>query len=177
MKFTGKSLTLRGELTVGALNNSYFTKTILDYSNVLDIEKGWRVRWIEIMPQPIKGVLGARIGINGILATDDIVSSGPTQKFTDNRQIGWTSDTYIYGDVGGSGVASLSQSIDGYTRIIDPDHIIQRRLDLSLSIGTAFAAEAETAVVNYIIYLEEVKITPVEAVISNIKSVAQDIDN
>lgn len=43
MKFTGKTLTLRG--TAEQLTwDSWNTKNILDYANVLDINKAWRVR-------------------------------------------------------------------------------------------------------------------------------------
>ena len=75
---------------------------------------------------------------------------------------------------GGSGLALLSLASK---IIIDPDHIIQRRLDINLKVLGANAAEAELYRINYIVYLEEVTLSANEAIISNIKSVAQDVDN
>tara|TARA_B100000530_G_C15919661_1_gene472654 strand:+ start:1285 stop:1818 length:534 start_codon:yes stop_codon:yes gene_type:complete len=177
MKFTGNNLTLRGTASDIPANGSYKNFTILDYANVLDINKGWRVRWIEILPTTLKGQSDTRLSIDSILATDDIGSSGPDQVFEDNRQIGWTKDHYL---IGKDGAQQIANDVQGYLAskiIIDPDHIIQRRLDINLKVLGANAAEAELYRINYIVYLEEVTLSANEAIISNIKSVAQDVDN
>lgn len=177
MKATGRTLTLRGTASNIPGNGVYTNFNILEYANVLDINKAWRVRWFEVLPTNLKAQTDCRFTVKSILATDDIVSSGPEQIFEDNRQIGWNNDQYLVGRDGAQQQTSSAQGFTASKIIIDPDHIIQRRLDINIAVAGAIAAEAEKYKVNYIVYLEEFQITANEAIISNIKSVAQDVDN
>lgn len=177
MKLTGRNLTLRGTVDRVPGNGAYTPYTILDYANVLDINKAWRVRWFEVLPTNLKNQVDCNTSVNAILATDTIGSSGPEQIFEDNRQIAWSKDRYLCGRDGAQQTASLAQSFANSKIIIDPDHIIQRRLDINIAIFGAVSAENQLYRVNYIVYLEEVSLSANEAIISNIKSVAQDVDN
>lgn len=81
----------------------------------------------------------------------ETISSGTLMDAGDNRQFGWTV---------GNGSAEL------YAQFLDPDHIINRDMFLSM-VGT------DTGVYNYLIEMSVVELTDDEAIISIIKETSQ----
>ena len=61
MKLTGRTLTLRGTMEPFLANGDYHSENILDYANVLDISKAWRLRWCEVwfVESPSRSVSGS----------------------------------------------------------------------------------------------------------------------
>jgi hypothetical protein len=101
MKKTGKTLTLSGQLRKRLFLEQLFRdpKTILEYSNVLDINKAWKVKdfrcWIQETGTELGGITeNATFGIDVQLSTDDIPNSGDWNNAGDNRAIGWGTLSY-----------------------------------------------------------------------------------
>lgn len=173
MKATGKTLTLRGTMVAADWDN-WNTKNILDYANVLDINKAWRVRWVETwMSTPI-GLIAAGsrtdFSITTMLDTESVVN--PVNRADDNRQIAWGSQTYSLGRA----PASKCTGIIGNQVVIDPDHIVQKELNINfLPLGDAVIEGVEIDI-NFIVYLEEIQITANESIVSTIKQSAQSLN-
>lgn len=177
MKSTGKTLTLRGtteSFNVGSTD--FHLENILDYSNVLDINRAWKIRWFEVWPVGLN--LGAVMGrdyvsIESILTTEAMPIAERLNRADDNRMIAW-SNTY-YG--GGGDPTSKSAGPYGTQIVVDPDHVIQKELNIMFRLLGNSSFEAEEREMNYIVYLEEVDITPTESIMFTIKQSAQSLND
>ena len=92
--------------------------------------------------------------LTGILSLDTI-GSGDNMNAGDNRQFGWT-----FSSTGGGG------EFVGERSIIDPDHIVNRDLYLTLE-------NTSNGVYNYLIEAQVVELTDDEAIITIIKENSQ----
>lgn len=175
MKATGRTLTLRGTTEAYKASTDYHSENILDYANVLDINKAWRLRWFEVWL--VESLSLSRPGSGYDLSLESILSTElPTpivNRADDNRLIAWSNQTY---SMGGKSTGANSQGIIGQQIVIDPDHIIQKELNISFRLlgGTEFENTDFNA--NYIVYLEEIEITPTESIVSTIKQSAQSLN-
>ena len=173
MKFTGKTLTLRG--TAEQLTwDSWNTKNILDYANVLDINKAWRVRWVETWLSTPIGALaaGSRTDMSIWTMLDTEATTNPVSRADDNRQIAWGNQAYTLGRA----PATKATGIIGNQVVIDPEHIIQKELNINfLPLGDS-VIEGTLVDVNFIVYLEEIQITANESIVSTIKQSAQSLN-
>lgn len=178
MKKTKRGKTLRGKHTF-PISSKFDFDTILEYSNVLDIGMGWKVRDFEVLlDNPNLGSQFVRefLSLESMLTTDELdtgwAGGDPRQDFSDNRQIAWGNQLYNMGLSPTATVSGLEQSRD----IIDPDHIVQNELNIGFRIGADPAVvEGVEVTVNWIVYLDEYNITPSESIVFNIKQTAQDI--
>jgi hypothetical protein len=174
MKPTGRTMTLRGQIQ-DAEFDTWNTKNILDYANVLDISKAWRVQyymaWLGSYPSRDNPGTGVEWAIHGFLSTDDLTVY--ESNADDNRQIGWSNQAY---NSGGKTAGAYADGLMNESYIIDPDHIVQKRLDINFLPFGGSDFEALFVDINFIVYLEEVQITPNESIISTIKQSAQNID-
>lgn len=176
MKSTGKTLTLRGTTALFNTTSDFYLENILDYANVLDIEKGWKIRWFEVWPVGLNlaATKGRQMGsIESILTTDSIPIAQRLNRADDNRMIAWSNAGYDFG----SEPTSKDTGIKGSQIVIDPDHVIQKELNIMFRILGSNTMEGETHQMNYIVYLEEVKLTPSESIVSTIKQSAQNLEN
>ena len=73
----------------------------------------------------------------------------------DNRQLGWSSTTM-----------STANSLNNFTSIIDPEHIVVRELYVT--------GYSNTGRINYLVVIEPVKLTEDQAVLQLIKEHSQD---
>jgi hypothetical protein len=156
-------------------------KTILEYSNVLDITKAWRVKdfkvWLKSTPEEIGIANWGNMAIRCQLNTDDLGRES-WWNAGDNRAIAFMEVSYglnSYNDKQSFGQPTPPnfRNSDYY---MQPDHIIQNRLDIAASV--MFPESSGMPVeLNYIIYLEEVNISPIESIVFNIKSKAQDLSS
>jgi len=96
MKRTGKTLTLSGQMPKRLFNQQLFRdpKTILEYSNVLDINKAWKVKdcrcWIQETGLELGPISeNATFGLDVQLSSDDIPNNNAWNNAGDNRAIGW----------------------------------------------------------------------------------------
>ncbi len=173
MKTTGKTLTLRGTLDQATWDD-WNTKNILDYANVLDINKAWRLRWVETWMSTPLGLVapGSRTDISITTQLDTEQNAFPFNRADDNRQIAWGSLTYSMGRAPGT----KCHGVIGSQVIIDPDHIIQKELNINFLPAGDSLLEGTLIDINYIVYLEEVQISPAESIISTIKQSAQSLN-
>ena len=188
MKRTNRTMTLSGMMEGGQMGGDMhrFTKVILEYSNVLDINRAWRVKdfkfWLASNVNEIGFTDDAIFNLDVQLSTDEM--TGPIRdgywNAGDNRAIGWGFKTYS--------AYNYPYKHAGYTpagiccrfteEILTEDHIIQNYLQIAASVkGGGVGTENKPYNVNYIVELEEWDITPVESIVFNIKSKAQDIEN
>eukprot|EP01051_Picozoa_sp_SAG22_P017834 SAG22_NODE_2846_length_2161_cov_2.347721_3_plen_187_part_00 len=186
MKETGKKLTLRGSVTK-PVGDNFSTNgfKILEYANVLDLKKAWKVEGYAIWPVGWRTGFGAdtslaSASIESFLATDGNITDSATvfiaNNARDNRQIAW-GNTWITTGSGDKALSIKVQAVRDEHYWIDPSHIVQNDLRLFLRIGSTEAYEGEPKEINYIIYLREVEITPSESIIQNVKGKSQDLSN
>ncbi len=160
-------------------------KTILEYANVLDLNKAWKVKdfrcWIQETGLELGAITeNATFGLDVQLSTDDIPNSNDWNNAADNRAIGWGTLSYALSD----SFAGKTQSFTGVQRMLlnseyfmHPDHLIQNKLTISAQgTGGNSVIEGSTGyTLNYIVYLEEFDITASESIIFNIKGKAQNV--
>jgi hypothetical protein len=174
MKKTGRTLTLRGKIK-DCRFDEWTTKNILDYANVLDINKAWRLvyymHWLADYPSRDSPGLGQEYSINGMVSTDDLVVVNSDA--ADNRQIAWSNQLF---STGGKTAGAYSDGMFNEQYVIDPDHIIQKQLDINFLPQGGTGMENLFVDINYIVYLEEVQVTANESIISTIKQSAQNLE-
>lgn len=187
MKATGKTLTLSGEMPQRQFGELLFRDphTILEYANVMDINKAWKVKdfrcWIKGTCTDMGINKEACTGLDVQLSTDDIPYSADWNNAGDNRGIGWGTLSYWFTQSN----IKVSTPQAGFARMLmnseyfmHPDHLVQTKLTISAqATGNSDLEGATGYVLNYIVYLEEFDITPTESIIYNIKGKAQDIRN
>ena len=185
MKATGKTLSLRGTLSK-KLDGQFTTdgQVILEYANVLDLKKAWKVdyysTWLQDYRNGGQSNDLSSLSIESFLATDSNIVDSANVKIAnspqDNRQIAWGNVMTFLGN--GDKVNTTNvQSTWNQHYWIDPDHLVQNELRLFLRLGGTDVREGEDFNVNYIVYLREYEITPEESIIQNVKSKAQDLSN
>lgn len=147
----GRLRTLRGQITAASGSG----KVNLVVADGL-INYGLRIlrfrMWPRLAPQGLNTV-----SYTGILSTEPILA-GENMNAATNRQIAWT-----YGSALG---APTPTNIQHDREIIDPDHIVNRDMYLTLDNTTA-------GVYNYLIEAQVVALTDDEAIISIIKETSQ----
>lgn len=189
MKRTGKRLTLRGSISKDV--NAQFSSdgfTILEYANVLDLKRAWKVTGYAVWPVGYKAGFTADLNlgfasIETFLATDGNINDAGTvfiaNNARDNRQIAW-GNTIV--NLGGAlrlepGQSSKFQGVSSEHYWIDPEHLVQTDLRLFCRIGGISYDEGAFKEINYIVYLDEMEVTPDESIIQSVKSKAQDLSN
>ena len=187
MKKTGKTLTLSGQMPQRQFGELLFRdpKTILEYSNVLDINKAWKVKdfrcWIQGTCNDMGINKEACTGLDVQLSTDNIPNSGDWNNATENRAIGWGTLSYWFTQSNikvSTPQAGLARMLMNSEYWMHPDHLIQNKLTISAQATGNTDLEAATGyVLNYIVYLEEYDITPSESIVFNIKGKAQNVSN
>ena len=147
MKF-GKIRTLRGQISVtGGVGrkNLILSDGLINY--------GLRITrftmWSTLTPTG-----GSNQKFTGILSLDTI-SSGSQMSASDNRQFAWTSYSTL-----------TTGLISPIREIIDPDHIVNRDLFLTMN-------DTSSGTFNYLIECQVVELTDDEAIITIIKETSQ----
>ncbi|GAH59780.1 unnamed protein product [marine sediment metagenome] len=185
MKRNDKSMTLRGSVPA-VVNRDWFQYNILEYSNVLDLSKAWKVIGYSVWPTGWREGFQAEnilqhTSIESFLATDIGISDTATIQILnspeDNRQIAWGNTLMNLGSGDKVSGASKVQSVEAEHYWIDPNHIIQDELNLYLRLGAGNLYEGSIKQINYIVFLEEYEISDVESIVYNLKGKAQDLSN
>jgi len=185
MKSTGKTLTLAGQMPLRQFQSplSRDPETILEYSNVLDISKAWKVKEFSCWLQGTAAEMGLNktvaIGLDVQLSTDTIPNQPDWNNAGENRAVGWGTLSYyitqanVKPDAPQGGYARLLMNSEYWMM---KDHVIQNKLTISAQAPGASDLESGTGyVLNYIVELEEMDITATESIVYNIKSKAQDL--
>lgn len=185
MKRNSKTMTLRGSLST-VVNRDWFQYNILEYSNVLDLSKAWKVIGYSVWPTGFRDGFAASLtlqtaSIESFLATDiNIFDTANIQILNspeDNRQIAWGNTLVNLASADKVGASTKVQSVESQHFWIDPNHIIQDELNLYLRIGASNEYEGAIKQMNYIVYLEEYEITDIESIVYNIKGKSQDLSS
>jgi len=189
MKKTGRTLTLSGQMPKRPfpflLNRN--PHTVLEYANVLDINRAWKVRKFSTWIQETALEMGAysnpfTFGLDVQLSTDEIPTPKDWNNAGDNRAIGWGTLSY---DVEDSSSKNVGNFTSGQRRLmyseywLHPDNIIQNKLTISSQStgGNPTVEGLDGYTLNYLIELEEVEISPVESIVFNIKGQGQSLDS
>jgi len=187
MKRTGKTLTLSGQIPRQQINQDLgqAPHTILEYSNVLDINKAWKVSTFRVwIHEGDGGELAltddAYITLRAQLNTDEMPAiNSMWNNAGENRALGWSNTLYNslapgyrLGVYANSGMGIVNQSY-----FIHPDHLIQNKLIIACDAKGGQSTENAFFTCNYIVYLEEYDITPTESIIFNIKGKGQDLSS
>lgn len=187
MKKTSKTLTLSGQLPTRQFGALLYRDphTILEYSNVLDINKAWKVKdfrcWISGTCNDMGINKESAAGVDVQLSTDLIPNSTDWNNAGENRAIGWGTLSYWFTQSN----IKVSTPQAGFARMLmnseyfmHPDHLIQNKLTISAqALGNSDLEGTNGYVLNYIVYLEEYDITPIESIVFNIKGKAQDLSS
>lgn len=175
MKSTGRTLTLRGTTEPFRCSVDWYSENILDYANVLDINKAWRLRWFEVWPVDSLSLsspgTGLETALEAVISTE--LPAAFVNRADDNRLVAWSNQSY---HLGGKTQGANAMGILGHQVVIDPDHIIQKELNISFRMLGGSDFENTTTMANYIVYLEEVQITATESIVSTIKQSAQSLN-
>lgn len=173
-----KTLTLRGNISL-ADNARTVDNEVFSYQG--NFMRGWVVREFFWWPASIRGSTGSgdgQIMMNATLATDTVGALGfeEISNCVDNRFIAWSAKGYNRRN------SSVDDFITGPTGVldsralIDPDHVVNDALYIN-AYSTSDSTTSPTRIMNYMIVLEEKKLSPQAAILALIKGKAQDVDN
>jgi len=164
MKPTGKVRTLRGQIT--AAGGKAEKNLIL---NDQLINRGLRVTGFFMWPEFVSN--GQSRTCNAILSYAALPAAGTVMDAGDNTQLGWA----FYATAAeiaptAPDIPAVAPSYSGFfNQLIDPDHIINRDLFISLRNST-------NATFNYLVVCEFMELTDDEAIVTIIKENSQSIE-
>jgi len=164
MKANGKVRTLRGQIT--GIGGKGEKNLIL---NDQLINRGLRVTGFFMWPEQVS--TGQSRTCNAILSYAALGNANVLMDAGDNTQFGWA----FYAQAAGIGeqapeLPAVAPSWSGFfNQLIDPDHIINRDLFISLRNST-------DATYNYMVVCELMDLTDAEAIITIIKENSQSIE-
>ena len=176
----GRTLTLRGTFTCD--DNGYSVDNQIFNNDSMALERGWVVKEAYVWPQTIRAITGStdgRLTVAGSLATDSGISTasfGPQMAANDNRQIGWFMQAFQLRDAASDFIDKNAGTLVGDRCLIDPGHLVTTGLYFNMYV-TSDNASSPTRIYNYMVVLEEKKISSSEAILSIIKATSQDVDN
>ncbi len=185
MKRTDKTMTLRGSVNT-VVNRQFEQFNILEYSNVLDLTKAWKVVGYSVWPTGWRDGFSAEFilqtaSIESFLATDiNIFDTATIQILNspeDNRQIAWGNTLVNLGVGDKVNSSQKAQGVSDEHYWIDHNHIIQDELNLYLRVGASDSYEGAIKQMNYIVYLEEYEISDIESIVYNLKGKSQDLSS
>jgi len=181
----GRELTLRGSIDTEWQSVFAAEKLVFNYESP-DRTRGWKVKgaWLWIDTKA-----GNTISSNnnpivvGCLTTDSIDSTGfgvrmnALTSVDDNRTFGWVQVHYRGFDAQDYFVPHASTpASQGF--LLDLDRIVTNEMYMYVNCLTNDGLTTPNPVtVNYLIHLEEIKISPSQSILQQLKGIGQDIDN
>jgi len=180
----GRTLTLRGSIEHIIQSPRSTEKLIFNYESP-DRTKGWKVKGAWLWLSPLGNTITANCNplIIGALGTDSILDGGPGVSINklasadDNRLFGWTQIHYRGFDAQDYMVPHASTPSD-QSFLLDLNRIVTNELYLSVNgLANNGLTGPWTGTFNYMIALEEVKISPTQSILQQLKGIGQNIDN
>ena len=162
MKANGKVRTLRGQIT--AVSGKAEKQLIL---NDQLINRGLRVTGFFMWPETTTS-FQTRV-CNGILSYAALSNGDVLMDAGDNTQLGWSFSSQVAERDSGTPAAQNASYSGFFNQLIDPDHIINRDLYISLRFSS-------DATFNYMVVCELLDLTDDEAIITIIKENSQSIE-
>lgn len=193
----GRIMTLRGSYDAPIGTATTFgrsgIKQVFDYESA-NRTRGWKVKYARVWIQEATGGTtggDSRLLLQVSLATDEISepSGGITNAATardwqgrigagDNRTIAWASLDYQNRDNTSADFVVAAPGAGNGDLLVDADRVITNELWIcSYGVTEASSWATPGAGCNYYIELEEVKLSPKESILQQIKGIGQDIDN
>jgi len=177
---TGRALTLRGtyKLDDGAIGEM---TNILDYIGP-DRTRAWRIVGAWIWPKDIQAETGSSnetCAVGAMLSTDffKVVQFNTCMDAGDNRQCGWMYKQYQRRADGTDYIVPNATSIpESCGFLIDFDTLVVKELYLTMFVRSEGSTNPSRTW-NYLIALEERKVTPWESLFQQIKGIGQDQDS
>jgi len=163
MRTTGKVRTLRGQITP---TGGKASKNLILNDQL--INSGLRVTGFFVWPETAQTTDQT---FNAILSYADLTDANVQMDAGDNTQIGWAFQMQT-GAIAPTtpDVSAVAPASSGYfNQLIDPDHIINRDLFISLRNST-------TRTYNYMVVCEFLELTDDEAIVTIIKENSQSIE-
>ena len=172
-------MTLRGVIACKDGNRSG-TKQVLDYVSP-DRTRGWRIKnawlWCQTIRASTPNNLNGMMVIQAQLSTEEVPPVFD-QFVNDNRLFGWLQQQYMTRGTSSGGSTDYivpNSGLNVMNRfIIDNDTTIVKELWLGMGSSQDGTDEPER-LWNYLIDLEEIKISPEQSVFQQIKGMGQDI--
>jgi len=176
----GRTFTLRGVYEVD--DNALGTQQLLlDYQSP-DRKKAWKITRAYMWAKGVREEIGAtdlQAVIQATLWTDLVGGGAGAKAFNDlcnvddNRQCAWLHRQYL---LRAGGTDFICQNGAGFGDfLVDPDTLVTKELYLQACFTTESATNP-TREWNYLVELEEVKITSNESILQQLKGIGQDID-
>lgn len=174
-----KTLSLRGAITIAdnarSINNQVFSY------EANNLTRGWIVREFYWWPASVRAETGTADGqfqSSATLATDTVGSPGfdDISSVIDNRFIAWMQRGFNRRNGAIGDFITTPTGINDSRALIDPDHVVNNALYIN-AYSTSDSTTSPSREWNYLIILEEKKLSPQAAILALIKGKAQDIDN
>lgn len=174
-------MTLRGEIDLTDNARETNIQVFSFEANVL--EKGWKVKDFYFWPAQLRAETGTtegQLSIAATLATDTIPTA--LARFENissvrfNRFFAWVQKGYNLRAGTNDFLSSPTGLYHDNQAIIDPDHIVNDALFINCY-STSDSTVSPIRKYNYMIVLEEMRLTPAEAILSLVKGKAQDVPN
>ena len=178
----GKLMTLRGTTEAVADNARFLNFQIFSFeANIL--EKGWIVKDFYFWPADVRASTGStegQFGICATLSTDEIPTAlggfDDLASVSDNRTFAWMQKGYNLRDSATSDfITSPTGLYYDNKAIVDPDHVVNDALYINF-FTTSDSGTSPSRKYNYMVVLEEIKLTPARAILSLLKGKGQDLD-
>ena len=172
-----RTFSLRGtyDLADNALGQH---KNIFDYVSP-DRSRAWKIREAWIFPKDLRAEIGGSDGqfcLQAHLATDTwtLTEFDQVVDVADNRQCAWSTSQYVLRAAGTDFLCPANGIPAGGVFICDPDTIIVKELYIAAA-ASSESTTSPTRAWNYVIVLEEIKVSPSESILQQVKGIGQDI--
>lgn len=158
--------TLRGKLTAEGSGDEGKAEAQLILNDQL-INRGLKVTGFFVWPDYVGNRMESK-SYNAILSYAQLNTADVVMDASDNTQIGWVFNEKFSKGADPAGVfQAISLNAEGF---VDPDHIINRDLFVSLRKSTAGVTY------NYMVVCEMVELTDAEAIVTIIKENSQSVE-
>jgi hypothetical protein len=177
----GRSFSLRGTITIADNAVTDPPQLIFSYE-APDRKKAWKITGAYTWCQSTDAEIGTS-DLQGVatatLLTDTTNYTGginDLSNVSDNRQCAWHQSHYMLRAGGTDFIVKNAQSPSSSAFIIDEDTIVVNQLHIAFGFRTE-SATSPSRDWNYLVTLEEVKLTAWESIFQQIKGMGQDVSN
>lgn len=182
MSKLARAFSLRGEIEIDDNAILPVPQLIFSYESP-DRTRAWKIRNVYVWPREVDREIGTG-DVQGLLLaaimTDTATYTGGMNDITnvmDNRQCAWSNQQYNL-RAGGTDFITRNGAgtPGGFGFIIDEDTVVTNQLYLNLAFRTE-SATSPSRKWNYLVTLDEMKISPWQSIFQQIKGIGQDISN
>jgi len=171
-------LSLRGTFLLA--DNARTTDNQIFVYEGAELTRGWKVTSAYVWPADMRAQTGAdgQFLLCTNLATDTVGSLGfnDITSVNDNRFIGWGAKGYNQRDASSDFITGPTGIITDNQLLLDPEHVVVQELYIN-AYTSSDSDTSPTRSYNYLVVLEEMKLTAAETILQIIKSKGQDILN